>query len=58
MAQKKKIKKGDSGAGVDLLDRDKAKNQIQPPSKYQVIYYNDDFTKEFTIIRISLRILL
>ena len=53
MAQKKKIKKGDSGAGVDLLDKDKAKNRIQPPSKYQVIYYNDDYTP-MDLVTISL----
>ena len=53
MAQKKKIKKGDSGAGVDLLDRDKAKNRMKPPSKYQVIYYNDDYTP-MDLVTISL----
>lgn len=44
MAQKKKSKKGDSGAGVDLIDKEKAKNKVKPPSKYQVVYYNDNFT--------------
>jgi ATP-dependent Clp protease adaptor protein ClpS len=43
MSQKKRIdKKGDSG--VDLLDREKAKNKVKPPSKYKVVYHNDDFT--------------
>ena len=37
MAQKKKSKKGDSGAGVDLIDKEKAKNKVKPPSKYQVV---------------------
>lgn len=44
MAQKKKTKKGDSGAGVDLLDKEKAKNKVQPPKKYKVVYHNDNFT--------------
>ena len=43
MAQKKKSKRG-SGTGTDLLDKEKAKNKIKPPSKYQVVLYNDDFT--------------
>tara|TARA_B100001250_G_scaffold389559_1_gene388770 strand:+ start:162 stop:500 length:339 start_codon:yes stop_codon:yes gene_type:complete len=43
VAQKKKTNK-DSGSGVDLLDKDKAKNKIQPPSKFKVIYHNDDYT--------------
>ena len=37
MAQKKKTKKGNTGAGVDLIDREKSKNKIKPPSKYQVV---------------------
>ena len=53
MAQKKKIKSSDSGAGVDLLDREKSKNKVQPPSKYQVVYYNDDFTP-MDLVTISL----
>ena len=44
MAQKKKTKKGDSGAGVDLIDKEKAKNKVKPPKKYKVVYHNDDFT--------------
>tara|TARA_B100000700_G_scaffold310854_1_gene391943 strand:- start:412 stop:756 length:345 start_codon:yes stop_codon:yes gene_type:complete len=44
MARKKKTKKGDAGSGLDLIDREKAKKKIKPPSKYQVVYYNDDFT--------------
>ena len=43
MSKKKKTKKG-SGAGVDLIDKQKSKDRVVPPSKYQVIYYNDDFT--------------
>ena len=44
MAQKKKTKKSDSGAGVDLLDKEKAKNKVKPPKKYKVVYHNDDYT--------------
>jgi ATP-dependent Clp protease adaptor protein ClpS len=44
MAKKKKSKKGNAGSGLDLIDKEKAKKKVKPPSKYQVIYYNDDFT--------------
>ena len=37
-----KNKKGDSG--TDLLDKEKEKQKVKPPSKYQVVLYNDDFT--------------
>ena len=50
MSRKKKVKKGDSGAGVDLLDKDKTNHRVVPPSKYQVLYYNDDYTPmEFVV---------
>ena len=41
---KKKIKKGDSGAGVDLLNRNKDKQKLTPPAKYNVVFHNDDYT--------------
>ena len=44
MSKKKKTKKGDSGAGVDLLDKQKSKNKVEPPKKYKVVYHNDDYT--------------
>ena len=44
MAQKKKSNKTGKGTGVDLLDREKEQNKIQKPSKYQVIFHNDDYT--------------
>ena len=37
-----KNKKGDSS--TDLLDKKKEKQKVKPPSKYQVVLYNDDFT--------------
>jgi len=52
MAQKKKIKKG-SGDGVDLLDKNESKNKSHPPSKYKVIYHNDDYTP-MELVTISL----
>ena len=54
MTQKKKNKKGNSGTGLDLLDRQKAKNKVKPPSKYQVVYYNDDYTP-MDLVTLSLR---
>jgi len=52
MAQKKKTNKK-SGSDVDLLDKEKEKNKIQKPSKYQVIFYNDDYTP-FQLVAIIL----
>ena len=53
MSQKKKVKKNSSGSGVDLIDREKKKNKIKPPKKYQVVYYNDDYTP-MDLVTISL----
>jgi len=43
VAEKKKTNK-DGGSGVDLLDKEKAKNKVKPPKKYKVVYHNDDYT--------------
>jgi len=43
MAEKKKTNK-DGGSGVDLLDKEKSKNKVEPPKKYKVVYHNDDYT--------------
>ncbi len=43
MSKKKKSPSGPAG-GTDLLDKEKSKNKVMPPSKYQVVIYNDDFT--------------
>ena len=43
MAERKKID-NDGGSGVDLLDKEKAKNKVKPPKKYKVVYHNDDYT--------------
>ena len=43
MSQKQK--NPDNTAGdVDLLDKEKSKNKVQPPKKYKIVYHNDDFT--------------
>jgi len=39
-----KKKSSSSGSGTDLLDKQKEKNKVKPPSKYQVVLYNDDYT--------------
>ena len=32
------------GSDSDILIKQKPKDEVKPPSKYQVILYNDDFT--------------
>ena len=44
MSKKKKSPGKGSGSGVDLLDKNESKNKLVPPSKYKVIYHNDDYT--------------
>ena len=39
---KKKSTDSKSNSGVDLLDREKHK--LKPPSKYNVVFYNDNYT--------------
>ena len=41
---KKKISKSSGKSGVDLIDKEKSKKKVKPPSKYQVVLYNDDYT--------------
>lgn len=43
MSKKKKSSSG-AGAGTDLIDKEKTKNKVEPPAKYQVVLYNDNFT--------------
>jgi len=43
VAERKKTDK-DGGSGVDLLDKEKAEDKVQPPKKYKVLYHNDDYT--------------
>jgi ATP-dependent Clp protease adaptor protein ClpS len=39
---KKKNTDSKSNSGVDLLDREK--HDLKPPSKYNVVFYNDNYT--------------
>lgn len=41
---KKSKKPSDNGTGLDLLDKNEEKEKLQPPSKYKIVFYNDDFT--------------
>lgn len=41
---KNKKRISNANSGTDLLDKEKSKKKVKPPSKYQVIFYNDDFT--------------
>tara|TARA_B100001057_G_scaffold295948_2_gene296073 strand:- start:515 stop:856 length:342 start_codon:yes stop_codon:yes gene_type:complete len=43
VAERKKTDK-DGGSGVDLLDKEKAKDKVKPPKKYKVVYHNDNYT--------------
>ena len=40
----KKIKPSGGSADTDLIDKEKSKKKVKPPSKYQVVFHNDDFT--------------
>ncbi len=41
---KKKQDNHDAGSGVDLIDKEKNKDNVKPPSKYKVVMHNDDYT--------------
>lgn len=43
MTQKKKSESTGSG-GVDLKDRNEEETKLTPPKKYNVVFYNDDYT--------------
>ena len=46
---KKKNTDSKSNSGVDLLDREK--HDLKPPSKYNVVFYNDNYTPmDFVIV--------
>tara|TARA_A100001515_G_C4490465_1_gene183134 strand:- start:83 stop:421 length:339 start_codon:yes stop_codon:yes gene_type:complete len=41
---KKSKKTPGGGSGVDLLDKQQDKQKLQKPSKYNVVFHNDDYT--------------
>jgi ATP-dependent Clp protease adaptor protein ClpS len=49
----KKKTNDNCSSGVDLLNKEKTKDNVQPPSKYKVIYHNDDFTP-MNLVTVSL----
>lgn len=52
MSKKKKSKSGGGSTGIDLIDKQKEKQKVKPPSKYQVVLYNDDFTPMELVVMI------
>lgn len=50
MASEKK-RDSDSGTGVDSLDRQK----VQPPRKFKVVLYNDDYTPMDFVVNILMQ---
>ena len=40
----KKVSNSSTGSETDLIDKEKSKKKVKPPSKYQVVFYNDDYT--------------
>ena len=53
---KKKQDNHDIGAGVDLIDKEKSKDKVKPPSKYKVIMHNDDYTPMDVVVAILVSI--
>ena len=56
MTKKKKSSSTGTGAGTDLKDKEKTKKKVAPPSKYQVVLYNDDYTPMNLVAAILVRI--
>ena len=46
--------KASGGGGVDLLDKQKEK--LKPPSKYNVIFWNDDYTPMDFVMAVLMKV--
>jgi ATP-dependent Clp protease adaptor protein ClpS len=53
---KKQKDNHDAGSGVDLIDKQKSKNKITPPSKYKVVMHNDNFTPMDIVVAILMTV--
>jgi len=53
---KKKQDNHDAGSGVDLIDKQKSKDKVVPPSKYKVVMHNDDFTPMDIVVAILMTV--
>lgn len=52
MAKKKKDTNGKSG--VNLLDKEKVR--LEPPKKYNVVFYNDDYTPMDFVMAVLMKV--
>ena len=50
----KKKKDTGSKSGVDLLDKEKVR--LEPPKKYNVVFYNDDYTPMDFVMAVLIKV--
>ena len=50
----KKKKDTGSKSGVDLLDKEKVR--LEPPKKYNVVFYNDDYTPMDFVMAVLMKV--